>query len=259
MKPKEESMREALRRAVFTARGFGIEEVHDYVDEELAELYLSLEEELPLRVVLMPYHEHYRGVVDLLKERGPEKLSLGWVKVFVDGSVGARTAYLKEPYEDRKDSRGLLLRSAEELTSMLKELESEDLRASFHAIGDGAVEECLVALERAKPELKFHRIEHALLLDREQALRAKELNVLFCIQPNFKPFFRETYLKALGEERFRYAVPLKLLDSLGVDMVFGSDMMPFDPSYGLGYAREVLGREKAEYYYSGWRKVKDYL
>ncbi|RLJ71005.1 hypothetical protein BCF55_1294 [Hydrogenivirga caldilitoris] len=259
MKPKGRKMRDTLLKATQYAFKMGVIEVHDYVDSEVAGLYRELDTELPIRIVLMPYYENYMDVVQLFEGRAFKSLRLGWVKVFVDGSVGARTAYLSEPYEDKKGWRGNLLRGKEELVRIIGELEERRLRVSLHAVGDGAVEECLRAFEEVKPTLKYHRIEHAVLMSREQALRARDLNLLICVQPNFKPFFRETYLKALGKKRYRECVPISMLDSLGVDMVFGSDMMPFEPHYGLDYAKKILGEEKAKYYYGGWRKEGRYV
>jgi len=92
------------------------------------------------------------------------------------------------------------------------------------------------------------------MIDYLQAQRVKELGLILCIQPNFNPVFMQTYLKALGKERASKLNPIKMLDELGVDMVFGSDMMPFDPEVGIEYASKILGREKAIYYYGGWKK-----
>ncbi len=255
LKPKGERLRSCLMRGLEEAKSMGIVEVHDFVDPEVARLYAEMEKELPVRVVLMPYYEGYKEVLRLTEKSG---LALGWVKVYVDGSVGARTAYLKEPYADREGWRGVLLKSWEDIAKIVVELEKENLRVSLHAIGDGAIEECIRAFEEVGPRLKYHRIEHAELITEEQARRVKKLGLLICAQPNFNPYFMETYMKALGEERAKRINPIGMLDSLGVDMIFGSDMMPFDPEFGMRYAEKILGRGKARYYYGGWREEGRY-
>lgn len=256
LKPKGEKMRRVLEEGLFKAKSMGVKEVHDFVDSELAGIYLGMEE-LPISVVLMPYYEDYREVLDMV--RSGNKLKIGWVKVFVDGSIGARTAYLSEPYADRKNWRGVLLKRKEELAEIIDELETEGLRVAFHAIGDGAIEECLSAFEEVKPKLPYHRIEHAELITYGQALRVKEMNLLLCVQPNFTPFFKNTYLEALGKGRAERVNPIKMLDELGVNMIFGSDMMPFDPLYGFDYAKSILGEKKAKYYYGGWKIEGKYI
>ena len=91
------------------------------------------------------------------------------------------------------------------------------------------------------------------MIDSYQAKRVKDMGIVLCIQPNFNPVFMQTYIKALGEDRAHRVNPLKMLDEMGVNMIFGSDMMPFDPEVGSDYASQILGKEKALYYYSGWK------
>lgn len=253
---KSKDTEKALLRAQEEAISKGIVEVHDFVDLKTAEAYFKLREngKLKLKAVLMPYYRDYKKVLELFEIHGEDKLiKLGWVKAFVDGSIGARTAYLKEPYLD-KPSKGLLLKSEQELISMIRELEKKGLKISLHAIGDKAIEVALSAFEKANIRLKGHRIEHAEMIDYLQAQKVKELGLILCIQPNFNPVFMQTYLKALGKERAIKLNPIKMLDEMGVDMIFGSDMMPFDPEVGIEYASKILSREKAIYYYGGWKK-----
>jgi len=254
LKPKE--MKGPLFKAQREAVSNGIIEVHDFVDGKIAETYFKLREEgnLKLRAVLMPYYRDYEKVLRLFDDYGEDELlQFGCVKIFVDGSISARTAYLREPYKD-KPSRGILLKTEDELKSRIEELENKGLKAAFHAIGDGAIDAVLNAFERAGIRLKGHRIEHAEMIDSDQAKRAKEMSIVLCVQPNFNPVFMETYTKALGEERAKRMNPIKMLDEVGVNMLFGSDMMPFDPKVGLNYASQILGREKALYYYGDWRQ-----
>ncbi|AAC07378.1 amidohydrolase family protein [Aquifex aeolicus] len=257
LKPKGEALRKAIRNALKKAKEMGISEVHDYVDEEVARIYFS--EELPINVVLMPYYESLKSVLKLFEQKGEsEKLQLGWVKVYLDGSISARTAHLKEPYRDTK-TKGKLLISEEKLLKILKELESLNLRASLHAIGDGAIEVAIKAFEKLEPKLKYHRIEHAELISEDQIRRVKELNLLLCMQPNFTCYYREIYLEALGEERTKRINPIDLVDKIGAPLIFGTDMMPFDVNYALNCAKEKLPEEKVLYYFGGWKRDRDYV
>ena len=257
LKPKGEKLREALRKALKKAKDMGVVEVHDYVDEEVAKIYFS--EDLPVRVVLMPYYENLKGVLKLFDKYGErESLKLGWVKIYLDGSISARTAYLKEPYKDTK-TRGKLLISEEKLFKVLKELESLGLRASLHAIGDGAIEVALRTFERLQPKLKYHRIEHAELITEEQIIRAKELNLLLCMQPNFNCYYRDIYLEALGEERTKRINPIELVDKVGAHLIFGTDVMPFDVDYAVECAKKKLPEEKVLFYFGGWKSYRDYV
>src|SRR5574341_878482 len=253
LKPKEIGW--ALIKGQEEALSKEIVEIHDFVDSKIAETYFRLREEgnLKVRVALMPYYKDYENVLRLFDKYGEDELiKLGLVKVFVDGSIGARTAYLKEPYID-KTSKGILLKNEEEIIHIIKELEGKGLRVAIHAIGDEAIEIVLNAFEKADMRLKGHRIEHAEMIDSYQAERVKDMGIVLCIQPNFNPVFMQTYIKALGEDRARRMNPLKMLDEVRVNMIFGSDMMPFNPEVGLEYASQILGKDKALYYYSGWK------
>jgi predicted amidohydrolase YtcJ len=246
-KPLLQAQREALSR--------GILEVHDFVDYNIARTYFMIREkgDLQLDVIVMPYYEDYERILGLFDIYGEDKsIKLGWVKVFVDGSIGARTAYLKESYCDRP-SRGSLLITEERLISIVSELEKKGLRISMHAIGDGAIEAAVNSLEKANINLKGHRIEHAEMINADQVKRLNEMGVTLCVQPNFNVVFMKTYQKALGDERACSINPLRMLDELNANIIFGSDMMPFDPEVGLNYAARIFGNEKALFYYGGWR------
>ena len=258
LKPKEIGW--ALIKGQEEALSKGIVEIHDFVDSKIAETYFRLREEgnLKLRVALMPFYKDYEKVLRLFDKYGEDDfLKLGWIKIFVDGSIGARTAYLREPYGD-KTSKGILLKTEEELINIIKELEAKNLQVAIHAIGDGAIDVVLNSFERAKIRFKGHRIEHAEMIDSYQAKRVKDMGITLCVQPNFNPVFMQTYIKALGENRAHRMNPLKMLDEMGVNMIFGSDMMPFDLEVGLDYASLILGKEKAIHYYGGWKYKRFY-
>ena len=251
LKPKGEDMRKALERGLQKAKEMGLKEIHDFVDEELARLYSEMEP--PLNVVLMPYFEHREAVLKYTNKN----LKVGWVKIYVDGSISARTAYLKEPYEDTQ-TRGVLLVEEKKLAEMIKEVETLGLKVALHAIGDGAIEVCLNAFERANITRKYHRIEHAELITEEQIRRSKELELLLCMQPNFSCYYSEIYKKALGERAERIN-PFDKVYEAGVELIFGTDMMPFDVNYAVECAKKKLPEKAVLYLFGGWKKVKDYV
>lgn len=253
LKPKD--MTKALLEAQRGAISRGILEVHDFVDYNIARTYFMIREkgDLQLNVVLMPYYKDYERILELFDiYGGGESIQMGWVKVFVDGSIGARTAFLMQNYCDRA-SRGKLLITEERLISIVSELEKKGLRISMHAIGDGAIEAAVNSFEMANVKLSGHRIEHAEMINADQVKRLNEIGVTLCVQPNFNVVFMKTYQRALGDERASGINPLRMLDEMNARLIFGSDMMPFDPEVGLNYASGILGNEKALFYYGGWR------
>lgn len=255
MKPK--NLRQPLMLAQEEAISNSIVEVHDFVRERTAETYFKMREdgELKIKVTLMPYFQDYRKILKLFDKYGDDEIiKLGWVKAFVDGSIGARTAYLSASYTDNH-SRGLLLKNQDEIQNIVQEIERQKLRLSLHVIGDSAIETTLDALKKASKDPCRHRLEHVEMISHEQAGKVKEMDLTLCVQPNFNPVFMDTYIKALGEERAEKMNPLKMLDEMKINMIFGSDMMPFEPRIGLDYATKILGNEKAIFYYGGWCKT----
>lgn len=122
---------------------------------------------------------------------GEDFLRIGHVKAFVDGSLGARTAWLMEPYPD--GHQGIQLLPMEDIHHLIKRAESYGLSVAVHAIGDRAIHE-LISLfsgiekerpaENQPPELKVpHRIEHLQLMHIEDIDSLSRLKVVGSVQP----------------------------------------------------------------------------
>ncbi len=166
-----------------------------------------------------------------LEKLGPAARSaLLGIKLFADGALGARSAALKTPYLDA--GTGVLLHTAEGLRTMLEEAAALAGGAAVHAIGDAALDLALDALEGARASAgPFRaRIEHAQLITRAQALRARRLGVTLCMQPNFSGD-SVCYADRLPAAYLPLNNPFRMLiDEAGfvpgADLVFGSDGMP---------------------------------
>jgi predicted amidohydrolase YtcJ len=150
------------------------------------------------------------------------------LKIFTDGALGARTAALGGFY---KGGGGLLLHSGAELEKLFRTAARLTGRIAVHAIGDAALEQVISVLEKrgAGKDLEV-RIEHAQLITREQARRAKKLGVALCMQPNFSAD-SVCYADRLPARYLRANNPFRMLiDEAGFmpgrDLVFGSDGMP---------------------------------
>ncbi|MDR1621982.1 MAG: amidohydrolase family protein, partial [Synergistaceae bacterium] len=86
---------------------------------------------------------------------------LGFVKMVTDGSLGARSAYLREPYSDAPETRGWSAYTQEELEACVFEAHRAGRQLAIHAIGDAALEQVLLAMEKL-PDTRGrrHRIVH---------------------------------------------------------------------------------------------------
>jgi predicted amidohydrolase YtcJ len=153
-KPSVKELEEACLLACREAVKNGLAGVHWILDspEEIKIVHrLYVEGKLPLRV--------YFGVpVEFLDELialglptgfGNEMVKIGFVKILADGSLGARTAALKEPYNDMPATRGMMLYSQRKLNKLVLEAHRAGLQLAVHAIGDYAVEAVLKAFSKA--------------------------------------------------------------------------------------------------------------
>ena len=125
---------------------------------------------------------------------GDERLRIGHVKYFADGGMGARTAWMLEPYLDAE--YGMPLGSMAELGRKIAAAEKAGLAVMVHAIGDRANREIITILEelaesRSKaaqrssaPPALPHRIEHTQMIRSEDIQRLAKLKVAACVQPH---------------------------------------------------------------------------
>jgi hypothetical protein len=165
-------------------------------------------------------------------------VKLGFVKLFADGSLGSRTAALKEPYADEPTSKGLLLHPKKKLCQLVLNAHKAGLQVAVHAIGDYAIETVLDAYEEALKQFPLknhrHRIEHCSVLNPELIGRMKNLNLTASVQPHFvvSDFW---LVDRLGKERARWTYPFKTLMKKGVVVTSGSDgpIEPISPLLGI--------------------------
>ena len=171
---------------------------------------------------------------------GDQMLRIGPVKLLIDGSLGAHTAALFEPYEDDPSTSGLLLEEPEVIAEKMAAAHSHGFQVATHAIGDLAIEHVIDGIQKTlkgEPRKNHrHRIEHCEILSAQQIERIKRLGIIPAMQPNFIGEWSgpgSMYRQRLGEKRDRASNPYRVLLDEGIPVAFGSDGMPFNPIYGI--------------------------
>ncbi|GAA1411202.1 amidohydrolase [Glutamicibacter uratoxydans] len=150
----------------------------------------------------------------------------------VDGSLGSRTAYLREDYADDAGNRGQLYLSEEQITAHLVSCSQQGIQAAFHVIGDGALDLLLDAFDAAaeqigvaKLQMCRHRIEHAEMVDDASRQRLLQYSIMVSMQPQFDAQWggeQGMYEARLGQ-RAAGMNNLSAMLSSGVPLVLGSD------------------------------------
>lgn len=184
---------------------------------------------LPIRVTGMPPQSscdtlHAHGIGTTF---GDAWLKLGGAKFFSDGSLGAYTALMAEPYEATGEC-GTRIYDPEVLKKRCAELQSKGFQIVIHAIGDQAVRESLDAIEFALSQSNQdntyhrHRIEHVSILPPDLLERMAEHKIIGAIQPQFVT--ADTWTgERVGEARAQHAYPFEAMRSAGIPLALGSD------------------------------------
>jgi predicted amidohydrolase YtcJ len=186
---------------------------------------------LPFRVrqqCMLPRREL---LVDFLSEGwrtgdGTPFYQIGPLKLISDGSLGGRTAFLLQDYNNAPGERGIAMFEQSELNELISIAHSSGMQVAVHAIGDGALEMCLNAFEAAQalsPGIIRHQIVHAQIADDRQLDRMKTLHVGAAIQPCFAPSDREMAVENLGEAWARRSYRWKTMLRKGIALSAGSD------------------------------------
>ena len=135
---------------------------------------------------------------------GKEFFKIGPLKLITDGSLGARTAYMKEPYADDPTTQGVLSMDPETLEKWVRCGHDHGMQIAIHAIGDGAVRNVLDAYEKIigqdKPNNFRHGIVHSQITDAEAIRRMKEMSLIAYIQTIFLDYDVTIAADRLGEK-----------------------------------------------------------
>ncbi len=182
---------------------------------------------LKLRVACYPSPEELEKVEGILggSDRGGRVALIG-VKLFADGSLGARTAKLREDYYDAPGTRGRLLADSSTIAEWARRVSSKGLRLAVHAIGDEALDHVIDGFRRAGSVRGF-RVEHVSIAHDDQIDSLAELGVYAVVQPHFR--VTDWWIdRRLGPERLRLAYRFASLLRRGVPVALSTDT-PVEP------------------------------
>ena len=115
-------------------------------------------------------------------------LSKGCLKLFKDGSLGARTALLKEPYNDDPSTRGVDAHKDSDLEKLVCLANENNIQVLTHAIGDGVVDSVIDVYKAAngsRSNKLRHSIVHCQITSKEQVERISQEKLSVSIQPIF--------------------------------------------------------------------------
>jgi predicted amidohydrolase YtcJ len=159
-----------------------------------------------------------------------ERVMSGFVKMFMDGVVDSRTAFMTEDYPGTV-LRGMPLFEPERFKEICTEIDRRGLQIAVHCVGDGAVHTTIDGYEAAGLANGFrdlrHRIEHIELITRDDMPRLGALGITASVQPPHAPgamdFPMDAMETVIDRARWRDAYTCRTLVDLGAQVCFASD------------------------------------
>ncbi len=207
---------------------------------------------LPVRTVCMPLSHQLEAYasIGLAGPFGDDRLWIGPMKLYADGSLIGGTAAFSEPYGERGEFAGSLYHEPEELRRLIVRAHALGWRVGVHTQGDRAMELVLGAFEAAhrehpREDPRF-RIEHAGYPTLEQLRRMAALGVVTVNQPRYLVDSGDEFLARLGQRAHRLQ-PLREELELGIRVVLSSDSdvasyRPLDTIAAAVSRRTLAGR-----------------
>lgn len=198
--------------------------------------------ERPLPEVLPYWGQLARSAEDarsILADLGVSVLGLAG-DLNIDGSIGSRTAALRDDYSDAPGERGSLYLSADEAAAHIAACSELGIQAGFHVIGDAGLDAALEALDLAAAEVgeqrvraAGHRFEHVEMADSDAIARLAKYSVTVSVQPGFDAAWGgpgRLYEERVGQ-RERAMNAFASFYAAGVPICFGSDspVTPLNP------------------------------
>ncbi|MDI9491745.1 MAG: amidohydrolase [Bacillota bacterium] len=266
--------RRILMKKVFDQiSSYGVTMMHTYAAKiwnfaESTQIYEELDEEglLPARMSICLDEPFEPQTLTEAERKDPfRKVQYGSFKIFVDGSLGARSAALFEPYTDAPDTKGLFVIEQSDLNEKTYRAYQKGLQPAIHCIGDAGTDAVLQAIEytlnrcRAEGTIQTElnqnppfRLIHAQLLNEDVINRMKGLPLIFDLQPVSMCTDMHWMEQRVGKERAKYAHRIATLRDMGFILTGSSDapvesISPWPGIYAAATRQDLDGRPEG-----GW-------
>ncbi|OJW74537.1 MAG: metal-dependent hydrolase [Sphingomonadales bacterium 63-6] len=214
-----------------------------------------------LRIRIMAYAGSVDDMV-LIGGPGPtpwlydDRLRLNGLKLYLDGALGSRGAWLKAPYADDPGNSGLQLLNPTQLRNLMSRAALDRFQVAIHAIGDAANAEALSAIDELDDTYKGDRrwrIEHAQIVDPADFARFAEHGVIASMQPTHQTSDRLMAEARLGPDRLAGAYAWRSMLDAKVTLAFGSDAPVELPRPFEGIAVAATREDKDGQPFGGWQ------
>ncbi len=258
--PKDRDV--ALLKAQEILLGYGVTATSDMgssLDDWLA--FRRLGDRGGLRVRIMSYGLGVETAVEV-GATGPtpwlydDHLRMGGVKLFADGALGSRGAWLKQPYADAPAQSGAGFMTDDTIRNRMSRAAMDGWQVAVHAIGDRANAQVLGAVEELSLTYKGDRrwrVEHAQIVDPVDLPRFGRDGVIASMQPTHETSDRTMAEARLGPARLAGAYAWATMLRNGVPLAFGSDYPVEKPDPFAGWAAAFTRQGADGEPFGGWQ------
>jgi predicted amidohydrolase YtcJ len=184
-----------------------------------------------------------------------DRLRAVGIKFFADGALGSRGAWLKQPYADKPDTRGLQFHSDAEMLSLTDQAAAAGFQIATHAIGDAANAQIIGVYEqlhRKYPGDRRWRIEHFQIVDPADIARIAPAGIIASMQPTHETSDRLMAEKRLGPNRLAGAYAWQTVLKSGARLAFGTDFPVESPNPFPGLSAAVSRQDVHGLPPGGW-------
>ena len=184
-----------------------------------------------------------------------DRLKLDGVKLYTDGALGSRGAWLKQPYADKPDTRGLRFLTDAELREQAGRAAAAGFQLAIHAIGDAANAQAIGVFEglgRTYAGDRRWRIEHLQIADPADIHRLAPAGIIASMQPVHQTSDRLMAEARLGPNRLDGAYAWQSVLRSGARIAFGSDFPVESPNPFPGLAAAVSRQDMGGQPPRGW-------
>ncbi len=185
-----------------------------------------------------------------------DKLRLGGVKLYLDGALGSRGAWLKKPYTDAPNQTGLQFLASAEIRNLMVRAAMDGFQPAVHAIGDGANAEVIGAIEELSDAFagdRRWRIEHVQIVDTADLPRLGKNGIISSMQPVHQTSDRTMAEARLDPERLAGAYAWNSILKAGGKLAFGSDTPVESADPFAGFAAAITREDANGQPFGGWR------
>ncbi|MBK9002667.1 MAG: amidohydrolase [Sphingomonadales bacterium] len=184
-----------------------------------------------------------------------DKLRLGGVKLYLDGALGSRGAWLKKPYADAPGQTGLSFLASAEIRNLMVRASMDGFQTAVHAIGDAANADAIGAVEDLAETYsgdRRWRIEHVQIVDPADLSRLAKNGIVASMQPVHQTSDRLMAEARLGTERLNGAYAWNSILKAGGKLAFGSDTPVEAPNPFAGIAAAMTREDDKGQPFGGW-------